>query len=71
MARKEPTREMKINRIMSHLEEAVEDLDEVYLDDLLSIAQQFHLLAMEQAKIRMDNLYKNPPGAMPPGLLFI
>ena len=55
MARKEPTREMKINRIMSHLEEAVEDLDEVYLDDLLSIAQQFHLLAMEQAKIRMDN----------------
>lgn len=55
MSRKEPTREMKINRIMTHLEEAVEDLDDVYLDDLLDIAQQYHLIAMELHKIRMDD----------------
>lgn len=55
MSRKEPTREMKINRIMTHLEEAVEDLDDMYLDDLLSIAQQYHLLAMELHKINMDD----------------
>ena len=28
MARKEPTREMKINRIMTHLEESFEHLDD-------------------------------------------
>ena len=55
MSRKEPTREMKINRIMTHLEEAVEDLDDMYLDDLLSIAQQYHLLAMELHKIKLDD----------------
>lgn len=55
MTRKEPTREIKINRIMTHLEEAVEDLDEVYLDDLVAIAQEYHLLAMELHKIRMDD----------------
>lgn len=54
MARKELTREMKINRIMTHLEEAVEHLDDEYLDDLLAIAQQYHLIAMEMQKIRMD-----------------
>lgn len=54
MSRKEPTREMKINRIMTHLEEAVEDLDDIYLDDLLAIAQQYHLIAMELQKIKMD-----------------
>ena len=54
MSRKEPTREMKINRIMTHLEEAFEDLDDMYLDDLLSIAQQYHLIAMELHKIKMD-----------------
>ena len=54
MSRKEPTREMKINRIISHLEEALDDLDEVHLDDLLAIAQQYHLIAMELQKIRMD-----------------
>lgn len=55
MSRKEPTREMKINRIMTHLEEAVEDLDDMYLDDLLDIAQQYHLLAMELHKIKLDD----------------
>ena len=55
MSRKEPTREMKINRIMTHLEEAFEDLDDVHLDDLLDIAQQYHLIAMELHKIRMDD----------------
>lgn len=45
--RKEPTREMKINRILSHIENAVEDLDEIYIDDLLAITQQYHLLAIE------------------------
>lgn len=55
MSRKEPTREMKINRIMTHLEETFEDLDDVYLDDLLDIAQQYHLIAMELHKIRMDD----------------
>lgn len=54
MARKEPTREIKMNRIITHLEEAFPDLDEIYLDDLLSIAQQYHLLAMEMHKIRME-----------------
>lgn len=54
MARKEPTREMKINRIVSHLEEAVDDLDDEHLDDLVAIAQQYHLIAMELQKIRMD-----------------
>lgn len=54
MARKEPTREMKINRIMTHLEESFEHLDDEYLDDLLEIAQQYHLIAMEMQKIRMD-----------------
>ncbi len=54
MARKEPTREMKINRIMTHLEEAFEDLDDEYLDDLLNIAQQYHMIAMELQKIKMD-----------------
>lgn len=52
--RKEPTREIKINRIMTHLEEAVADLDEEYLDDLLAIAQQYHLMAVELQKIKMD-----------------
>lgn len=55
MSRKEPTREMKINRIMTHLEEAVEDLDDMYLDDLVDIAQQYHLIAMELHKIKMDD----------------
>lgn len=55
MSRKEPTREMKINRIMTHLEEAVEDLDDMYLDDLLDIAQQYHLIAMELHKIKLDD----------------
>lgn len=54
MARKEPTREMKINRIISHLEEAFDDLGEEHLDDLVAIAQQYHLIAMELQKIRMD-----------------
>ena len=54
MARKESTREMKINRIMTHLEDAFEHLDDEYLDDLLAIAQQYHLIAMEQQKIKMD-----------------
>lgn len=54
MVRKEPTREMKINRIITHLEESFDDLDEEHLDDLLAIAQQYHLIAMELQKIRLD-----------------
>lgn len=47
MSRKEPTREMKINRIITHLEDMAETLDEVYIDDLLAIVQQYRLLAKE------------------------
>lgn len=47
MSRKEPSREMKINRIMTHLEDMAETLDEVYIDDLLDIVQQYRTLDME------------------------
>ena len=45
---------MKNTRIVSHLEEAFDDLDEEHLDDLLAIAQQYPMIAMELQKIRMD-----------------
>lgn len=54
MTRKEPTREKKIECIKAHLEESYEHLDDEYLDDLLAIAQQYHLIAMEQQKIKMN-----------------
>lgn len=55
--RKEPTREMKINRIMSHIDALADadDLPEEYINDLLSIAQQYHLMAMEIAKTRVKH----------------
>lgn len=52
MSRKEPTREMKINRIIAHLEDMAETLDEVYIDDLLDIVQQYRALDMEMRKRR-------------------
>lgn len=54
MTRKEPTREKKIECIKANLEESYEHLDDEYLDDLLAIAQQYHLIAMEQQKIKMN-----------------
>lgn len=52
MSRKEPTREMKINRIYTHLDElaAADDLDEVYIDDLLDIVQQYRQMLMDQRR---------------------
>lgn len=52
MPRKEPTREMKINRIYTHLDTlaAAEDLEEVYIDDLLDIVQQYTQMLMEQRR---------------------
>lgn len=52
MSRKEPTREMKINRIITHLEDMAETLDEVYIDDLLAIVQQYRTLDMEMRAAR-------------------
>jgi hypothetical protein len=52
MSRKEPPREIKINRIYAHLDAlAAEDgLDEVYIDDLLSIVQQYRQMVEERRK---------------------
>ncbi len=56
MSRKEPIREMKINRIYTHLDElaAADDLDEGYIDDLLDIVQQYHQMLIEQRRWRME-----------------
>ena len=52
MSRKEPTREMKINRIYTMLDDmaGAEELEEEYIDDLLSIVQQYHQLIEERKK---------------------
>lgn len=44
MARKEPTRELKIKKIHDHLDALAEaeNLPEEYIDDLLAIVQQYH-----------------------------
>lgn len=50
--RKEPTREMKINRIYAHLDALAEatELEEEYFDDLLDIVQQYHQLLNERRR---------------------
>ena len=53
MPRKEPTREIKINRIYAHLD-ALADADhlpEEYIDDLLAIVQQYHQLILTMGKV--------------------
>lgn len=52
MSRKEPTREMKINRIYTMLDDmaGADELEEEYIDDLLSIVQQYHQLLAERRR---------------------
>lgn len=52
MSRKEPTREMKIDRIMQHIEDAVPELEDDELDTLLWCAQQYHMIAIERKERR-------------------
>lgn len=48
MPRREPTREVKIDRIMQHIEDAVPELDDEELDTLLFVAQQYNTIALER-----------------------
>lgn len=53
---KPSTREMKINRIYSYLDEiaASEELDEAYIDDLLYIVREYKQLAKEQRQNKAE-----------------
>lgn len=51
--RKEPTREMKINRIITHIEDMADVIEEDYLDDLVSIVQQYHAVATADRKHKL------------------
>lgn len=53
MPRREPTREVKIDRIMQHIEDAVPELDDEELDTLLFVAQQYNTIALERKEKRM------------------
>ena len=56
MGNAKPTREMKINRIYTYLDEiaASEDLDESYIDDLLAVAREYCQLVQELRKLRLE-----------------
>lgn len=53
---KPSTREMKINRIYSYLDEiaASEELDEAYIDDLLVVVREYKQMADEAKRNRMQ-----------------
>lgn len=52
MPRKEPTREIKTDRIMQHIEDAIPELDDEELDTLLFVAQQYNTIALERKERR-------------------
>ena len=53
---KTSTREMKINRIYTYLDEiaASEELDEAYIDDLLGVVREYKQMADEAKRNRMQ-----------------
>ena len=58
--RKEPTKEMKIGKIITMIEDMEDTLEEEYIDDLVSVVQQYHALAMATKQQRENATRKKP-----------